>query len=109
MATAQDLYHKLVPRGLRAAIGRRRNGKPLLPNAPVERQWLRHWSDLATEAYISELGHDLDVVEISGRRHAAKPWRSFTNLEYPEFDLCEPGPVGHQFDLVVCEQVLDTS
>lgn len=55
-----------------------------------------------------ELGHDLDVVEISGEFWGDEPWRSHTNLDFPEFDLCAPpeelpGP----FDLVICEQVLE--
>ena len=35
-----------------------------------------------------------------------RPWRSYTELHYPAFDLLEPGHVG-DFDVVLCEQVLE--
>jgi hypothetical protein len=49
----------------------------------------------------------LDVVEVSGNGWAHLPWRSYEQLWYPEFDLCEPGDPGAMYDLVICEQVLE--
>lgn len=37
-----------------------------------------------------QLGHDLDVVEVSGEFWGDEPWRSHTNLDFPAFDLCAP-------------------
>lgn len=48
----------------------------------------------------------LDAVEVSGSAHRGRPWRSYTGLEYPEFDLLRPHDVG-RFDVVICEQVLE--
>jgi SAM-dependent methyltransferase len=50
----------------------------------------------------------LHVAEISGAYWTEMPWASRTQLNFPEFDLCNPptelpGP----FDLVICEQVLE--
>ena len=53
----------------------------------------------------------VNVAEISPAPEAewrALEWATYTTLEFPEFDLCQPpeslpGP----FDLVICEQVLE--
>src|SRR4051794_23026566 len=46
----------------------------------------------------------IDVAEISGETWAAIPWRTRTQLDYPEFDLCTPPDEVPTFDLVICEQ-----
>jgi SAM-dependent methyltransferase len=36
------------------------------------------------------------------------PWRSYTRMDYPEFDLCQPlDEQNDRYDLVICEQVLE--
>jgi SAM-dependent methyltransferase len=47
------------------------------------------------------------AAEISGETHAAKPWREYVSLHYPEFDLCAPLSEPRRFDVVICEQVLE--
>lgn len=47
------------------------------------------------------------AVEISGDSHADWPWRSYTNLNFPEFDICAPLGDRGKFDVVICEQVLE--
>ena len=71
-------------------------------------QWQRITLNRAVDAYIASLGPDrLTAAEISGDGRAHHPWRAFTSLNYPEFDLCAPhGQVG-TFDVVICEQVLE--
>lgn len=49
----------------------------------------------------------LDVVEISGSFWADLPWKSRVALQYPEFDLCDASTDLPQYDLVICEQVLE--
>jgi SAM-dependent methyltransferase len=49
---------------------------------------------------------DFDAVEVSGRLRGELPWKSYTALEYPAFDLCAGTP-SQSFDLVICEQVLE--
>jgi 2-polyprenyl-3-methyl-5-hydroxy-6-metoxy-1,4-benzoquinol methylase len=51
--------------------------------------------------------HTLDAVEVSGSAHRDKGWKSYTTLEYPAFDLCNPPQTIPQFDVVICEQVLE--
>jgi SAM-dependent methyltransferase len=64
---------------------------------------------LDTQRAFQSLGPErLDAVEISGDAWHHLPWRSLTQLEFPQFSLCAPpdrlpGP----FDLVICEQVLE--
>jgi SAM-dependent methyltransferase len=48
-----------------------------------------------------------DAVEVSGIGHAGRGWKSYTRLEYPQFDLCSPPATLDQFDVVLCEQVLE--
>jgi len=50
---------------------------------------------------------ELDAVEVSGDTHRARPWRSYTSLPFPGFDLCAPGPIDRSYDVVFCEQVLE--
>jgi SAM-dependent methyltransferase len=47
------------------------------------------------------------AAEISGDSHASKPWREYTSLNYPKFDLCAPLADQGTFDVVICEQVLE--
>lgn len=61
---------------------------------------------------VSRVLHDLgpaglDVVEVSGDLHGDLAWKSRTLLEFPAFDLCAPPRDLKQFDLVICEQVLE--
>jgi SAM-dependent methyltransferase len=47
------------------------------------------------------------AAEISGDAQAGHPWKSFTSLNYPEFDLCAPLVDRGTFDVVICEQVIE--
>jgi len=76
--------------------------------APPERQWLRQAMNREVDELFRSLDPPaLDAVEVSGKLHGDKPWRSYTRLEYPAFDLCDPPPALESFDLVICEQVLE--
>jgi SAM-dependent methyltransferase len=76
--------------------------------APSEQQWMRQTMNREMADVLLSLppeGHD--AVEVSGRLRSGLPWRSFTYLEYPEFDLCSPEPPSGDYDVVICEQVLE--
>jgi SAM-dependent methyltransferase len=75
----------------------------------AEDQWQRVEMNKAIDAHIAALNPTrLSAVEISGESHADKPWREFTSLKYPKFDLCAPLAEDHRrFDVVICEQVLE--
>ena len=71
-------------------------------------QWQRVVMNDAIGAHIDSLGPSaLRAAEISGDTHAERPWKEYTSLNYPDFDVC--GPVGDRgtFDVVICEQVLE--
>ena len=51
--------------------------------------------------------HTLDAVEVSGTLHASRQWKSYTTVDYPRFDLCNPPSGFAQYDVVLCEQVLE--
>lgn len=82
----------------------------LLPEAASGgEQWQRAVLNDAVSRHIDSLGPaELSAAEISGSAHAGRPWRSFTSLDYPDFDLCAPLPDGSEtYDVVICEQVIE--
>jgi hypothetical protein len=63
--------------------------------------------DAAIATVIDGLGPSgLDAVEISGESHEHRPWKSYTSVKFPTFDLCKPYE-GPAYDVVLCEQVLE--
>ena len=93
-----------------ARAGLSRLGRRLLPPATSGTdQWQRVRLNAAVDRHIATLGpHALRAAEISGSAQAAQPWRSFTSLDYPAFDLCAPLAEGHdRYDVVICEQVIE--
>ena len=49
---------------------------------------------------------DCSVLEVSGTAHADRGWKHYRSVQYPDFDLLAPEPIG-EFDVVICEQVLE--
>jgi SAM-dependent methyltransferase len=73
---------------------------------------LEHWQRLALNKAVDEHMASLDppsctAVEISGDTHGTKPWKEYSSLAYPEFDLCAPITDRREYDVVICEQVLE--
>jgi len=71
-----------------------------------------HWQRLVMNDAVDEYLASLDpprrnAAEISGETHASKPWKEYSALMYPEFDLCAPLHESRKFDVVICEQVLE--
>jgi hypothetical protein len=81
----------------------------LLPEATsAAEQWRRVVMNRAIDAHIAALDPPTrSAVEISGDSHARKPWREYTSLNYPDFDLCAPLEEQARFDVVICKQVLE--
>lgn len=98
---AQSAWHA-APEQLKAPVWMLRYG------APPERQWLREVMNRDVAQILEKLGPErLDAVEVSGRLRGGLPWRSYTRLEYPQFDLCTARVEQPSFDVVMCEQVLE--
>ena len=71
-----------------------------------------HWQRVALNRAVDDHIGSLDVpslsaAEISGDGQAGRGWKQFTSLDYPEFDLCAPLEDQGEFDVVICEQVLE--
>lgn len=81
----------------------------VFPEAPGPADhWQRIVLNQAVAAQLDALDPPvLDAAEISGDSHSARPWKSYTSLEYPEFDLCAALDEESRFDVVLCEQVLE--
>jgi SAM-dependent methyltransferase len=70
--------------------------------------WQRVALNRAVDDYIATLDPSaLSAAEISGDGKADRGWKQFTSLDYPEFDLCAPLEDRGEFDVVICEQVLE--
>ncbi|MEJ7583573.1 MAG: methyltransferase domain-containing protein [Acidimicrobiales bacterium] len=73
-----------------------------------EDQWQRVVMNDAVSRHIDSLGpSSLTAAEISGDAQAGKGWKSYVSLNYPDFDLCAPLTDPEQYDVVICEQVLE--
>jgi SAM-dependent methyltransferase len=71
-------------------------------------QWQRVVLNRAVEAHLRALDPPAKTaVEISGDARARLGWRSFTSLNWPEFDLCAPLEGRGTHDVVICEQVIE--
>ena len=71
-------------------------------------QWQRVVLNRAVEAHLRALDPPAKTaVEISGDARARLAWRSFTSLNWPEFDLCAPLEGRGTHDVVICEQVIE--
>ncbi len=68
--------------------------------------WARVVMYRETLRLISQLDHpNLDACEISGERWKDKfQWKSYTNLFYPDFDICR-ATTSAQYDIILAEQV----
>ena len=97
-----SLLARHLPRSIR---DRAKTGLPYT----AEGQWLRAVMIPDTRRVFESLNPtSLHVAEISGALWTELPWASRTQLDFPEFDLCEPpAELPGPFDLVICEQVLE--
>jgi len=72
----------------------------------------RHWTrpvmyDRCTEMLDAIGLRNLDALEISaGQYWRTLPFRSFTEANYPQFDICA-GTLDRQFDLIIADQVFE--
>jgi SAM-dependent methyltransferase len=71
-----------------------------------------HWQRIAMMRAADDRIASLDptrhtAAEISGDNHADRPWKEYTSLKYPDFDLTAPLEEERRFDVVICEQVLE--
>jgi SAM-dependent methyltransferase len=74
----------------------------------TEQHWQRVVMNQAVHRRIASLDPGrCTAAEISGTAHASKPWKHYSALMYPDFDLCAPLEESLQFDVVICEQVLE--
>lgn len=67
---------------------------------------MRVAEDRAVFGFFASLGPEsLDAVEVSGGG-TPHPWKSFTRLAYPDFDLLDPDHA-ERYDVVICRHVLE--
>ncbi len=109
------MAQRLLKERLRSGFGltRRRlrttRDRLLLPESSSGAdQWQRVVLNRAVRSHIDSLGpQGLTASEISGDAYAGLPWKGFTSLNFPDFDLCAPLGGQGTFDVVICEQVIE--
>ena len=93
----------VLPAPLRA-VGR----DYLASDTRASRQWLRAVMNDHIATLLAEFEQqEVDVLEVSGDLRESSRWRTYSRVEWPQFDLCNPGELPGQYDLVICEQVLE--
>jgi len=71
-------------------------------------QWQRVPLNKAVHRHVESLDPPTrTAAEISGDAQARHAWKSFTSLDYPDFDLCAPLRDRGTYDVVICEQVIE--
>jgi SAM-dependent methyltransferase len=80
---------------------------PVYPMA-IDSNWVRYAMDNSTYKWMKQFDCSrLTVAEISGNQWAKKvPWKEYTTLSYPEFDVCMSSFPG-TFDVIIAEQVFE--
>lgn len=71
--------------------------------------WMRRVMYDDCRRFITELDpSQLDVLEISAGPHwRTMPFRSYAELNYPDFDICAPLTHPKQYDLIIADQVFE--
>jgi SAM-dependent methyltransferase len=73
-----------------------------------QEQWIRTVMNADVEREFALLGpSELSVAEVSGDSWGHLSWKERRVLWHEEFDLCDPPHLTDNFDLVICEQVLE--
>jgi hypothetical protein len=107
----RGLLNPTMVRGLQRMRARAQAARDLvlLPQASsASEQWQRVTLIRAVDEYLDALDpRSRTAVEVSGNQHAGRPWRSYTSLNYPDFDLCAPPAELGTFEVVLCEQVIE--
>jgi len=70
-------------------------------------QWCRIVMNRRVSEYLSGLGIGLTAIEVSGDTHENRAWKDYRSTDFRTFDLCNPPAVLDQYDVVICEQVLE--
>jgi hypothetical protein len=69
--------------------------------------WCRAVMNRETDRIVRQLGPaDLDVLEISGSEWSEFGFRSYENVNWPEFDVCKDRLI-RDYDLIIAEQVFE--
>ena len=70
--------------------------------------WTRVEMTRITQEWMSQLPRkEMDALEISGEAWSSWGFKSYTSLQYPDFDICAPPSNGRTWDIVIAEQVFE--
>jgi SAM-dependent methyltransferase len=87
---------------------RKRIKRTLPPVRQGTGQWIRAVMNADLDRELRQLRPETSsVVEFAGANWDHLPWRDHVVLDIPEFDLCAPPHSFDQYDVVLCEQVLE--
>jgi SAM-dependent methyltransferase len=70
-------------------------------------QWCRIVMNRRVGEHLRSLGTGLTAIEVSGSSHKHRAWKDYRSTSFQDLDLCHPPASLDQYDVVVCEQVLE--
>ena len=74
---------------------------------PKANMWCRIVMDEQTEFLIKQLNFKtFSTLEISGNKWSSFGFKKYTNVQYPDFDICKDH-LNEKFDLIIAEQVFE--
>lgn len=77
-----------------------------IPNLKIN-HWCRIVMNRHTEKFIEQLGaSNLDVLEISGSAWKHTGFKSYEQVNYPDFDICKDRKL-KQYDIIIAEQIFE--
>ena len=81
MDGARVMSRRVIPLPIRRRLGNLRRQHP-------GQHWVRVAMDREIERNLMTLDPALaDAIEVSGSGRSGLPWKSFTSVQYPDFDL----------------------
>jgi SAM-dependent methyltransferase len=101
------LLARLRPGRLIPAIERRLRATVYRDGGPTD-QWCRIVMNRRIREHLVALTPaQRDAVEVSGSSYHDLEWRSYRPTRHEDFDVCAPPVDLDQYDVVICEQVLE--
>lgn len=70
-------------------------------------QWCRIVMNRRIDEHLRGLGGGLTAIEVSGDTHKKRAWKEYRSTSMRDLDLCDPPASLDQYDVVICEQVLE--
>jgi SAM-dependent methyltransferase len=104
---AEPLSTRLRPRRVVLALERRIRATVYRDGGPTD-QWIRIVMNRSIREHLNALKPEVcSAIEVSGTTHRDLPWQSYRPTRPKDLDVCAPPAELDEYDVVICEQVLE--